>query len=70
MIRRPREDGTCGPPRDASVRNDGYQFNMSMNLETRQQQCCIICIEFKLRANKMIPGVNSAVSVHVSRCFL
>jgi len=32
----------------------GCHLNLSMNLEIRQQQCCIICIKFKLRANKMI----------------
>jgi len=40
----------------------GYHFNLSMNLEIRQQQCCIICIKFKVRASKMIQHLNSALS--------
>ena len=40
----------------------GYRFNMSTNFEFEQQQCCIICIHFKLRANKIIQDVNPAFS--------
>ena len=35
---------------------------MSMNLEFKQQQCCIICIQYKLRANTVIQDVNPAFS--------
>jgi len=34
-------------------------FNMSMNLEIRQQQSCL---QFKLCTNRIIQDVNSAVS--------
>ena len=33
---------------------------MSMNFDFKQQQCC--CIQFKLRANKIIQEVNPAFS--------
>ena len=46
--------------------NHGHHFNMSMNLEIRQQQYCIICILFKLCANKMIQDLNSAFSLAYS----
>jgi len=38
-----------------------HRVSISMNLEIRQQQCCIICKQFKFRANKMTQDVNSAV---------
>jgi len=31
----------CGPPGGAVACNDRYHFNMSTNLEIRQQQSCI-----------------------------
>ena len=38
-----------------------YHCNMSTNLEIGQQQCCgIVCIQFKLRANKTIQDLNCA----------
>jgi len=40
-----------------------YHFNMLMNLKIRQQQCCIICIQFKLRGDKIIRDLNSALSL-------
>ena len=33
-----------------------------MNFELKQQQCYIICIQFKLRANKIIQDMNPAFS--------
>ena len=56
---------SCGgvqPPGIADARNHRYYVSMSMNLEIRQQQCCIVCIQFELRANKMIQDLNFAFS--------
>jgi len=39
---------------------------MSINLEFKHQQCCIICIQFKLLANKIIQDVKTAFSPHQS----
>jgi len=41
------------------VCNDGYHFNMSMNLEIRQQQRCI---QSTLRTDTLIQEVTSAFS--------
>jgi len=35
---------------------------MSMNLDFKEQQCCIICIQYKLRANAIIQDPNPAFS--------
>jgi len=48
--------GRCRPPGGVSTCNDGYHFNMSINLETKQQQ------SYTLRNNAMIRDVNSTLS--------
>jgi len=47
-------------PGEASASIHVYHACIRINLEIRQQQCCTICIHFKLRANKTIRDVNSA----------
>jgi len=42
-----------------NVRSDGYRFNMSTNLETRQKQRCT---KFSRRSKTVIQDVNSAFS--------
>jgi len=54
--------GGCRPPGGVSTCNDGYHFNMSINLETKRQQ------SYTLRNNAMIQDVNSTLSLQISRC--
>jgi len=61
----PRADGcelAGGDNVHVHVRNHGYHFHMPINFEIRQQPSCIICIQFKLRANKMTQLLKSTFS--------